>query len=115
MPTIRPDFIGLNAQGVSAAREAGNLSLITDSEVAAANTVAGVIAAINAKLSSGTVSGEAKQFIDRIVRAIQTWADIGVITDALINPLTTVAGLVALGTAVDDRLDASYTAWSPKE
>lgn len=115
MPTIRPDFIGLNAQGVSAARMAGNLGLLTDSEVAAANTVAGVIAAVNAKLSSSTIAGEIKQNIDRIARAIQTWADIGVITDALINPLTTVAGLVGLGTAVDERLDANYTAWSPKE
>jgi len=115
MPTIRPDFIGINAQGVSAARISGNLGLLSDSEVAAANTVAGIISTINSKLTAANIHYEAKQFIDRIVRAIQSWADIGVITDALINPLTTVAGLVGLGIAVDDRLDANYTAWSPRE
>jgi hypothetical protein len=115
MPTIRPDFIPLNAQGVSAANLAKNYGLLTDTDVANANTVAGLIAAVNAKLSTVNISNEAKQFIDRITRAFQTWADIGVITDALINPLTTVAGLVGLGTAVDERLTADYTGWSPKE
>lgn len=115
MPTIRVEFQPLNAQGVSAARMAGNLALLTDANVAAADTVAGVIAAVNAKLSTVNIALESKQQIDRIVRAIQTWADIGVITDALINPLTTVAGLVGLGTAVDERLTSDYTGWSPKE
>lgn len=115
MPTVRVEHVGLNAQGVAAARQAGNYGLLTDAQVAAADTVAGVIAAIRAGATLANVHYEAKQAIDRIARAIQTWADIGVITDALINPLTTVAGLVALGTAVDERLDANYTAWSPKE
>ena len=115
MPTIRVEFIPLNAQGVSAARMAGNLALLTDAEVAAANTVAGVIAAVNAKLTAVGIALESKLQIDRIVRAIQTWADIGVITDALINPLTTVAGLVQLGVNVDERLQLDYTGWSPKE
>lgn len=113
MPTIRPDFIGLNAQGVSAARMAGNYGLLTDTEVAAADTNAGIQAAIRAAIT--TVHSELKEAAERICRAIQTWGDIGIATDTAINGLTTVAGLVALGTAVDERLDANYTAWSPKE
>lgn len=115
MPTIRVEFVLPNAQGVSAANIAKNYSLLTDADVVAANTVAGLIAAVNAKLTAANIANEAKQFIDRITRTFQTWADIGVITDALINPLTTVAGLVGLGTAVDERLTADYSGWSPKE
>jgi len=112
MPTIRVEFQGLNAQGVSAARMAGNLGLLTDAEVAAADTNAGIQAAIRA---AAITHGENIQAEERLARAIQTWGDIGVATDAAINPLTTVAGLVALGLAVDERLDANYTSWSPKE
>lgn len=115
MPTIRVEFQGLNAQGVSAARMAGNYGLLTDTDVANANTNQGIQDAISAKLTASGIHYELKQAIDRISRAIKTWGDISVATDAAINALTTVAGLVALGTAVDERLDANYTAWSPKE
>lgn len=102
-----------NMQGLSAANMAVNYAFLTDALVAAANTNQGIQDAISATATTANVSYELKQTVNRINRAIAR--NIGVFTDAAINPLTTTAGLIALATAADSRLPSSYTATSPSE
>jgi hypothetical protein len=106
-----------NMQGLSAANQAVNYSLLNNTTVAAADTNAGIVAAIQAAAAATpyTTSYELRQggLIDRICRAITR--NIGVFTDAAILGLTTTAGLIALATAADPRLPSDYTGTSPSE
>lgn len=74
-------------------RIAKNAGLLTDANVAAANTVAGLTSAVNA---ATLAAGHPEGVRTRTVKAISVGASLGVLTDALINPLTTVDGLIAL-------------------
>lgn len=101
-----------NFQGLTAANMAVNYGFLTNTTVAAADTNAGIQAAITAAVGP-TIAGELRQTVDRLNRAIGR--NIGVFTDAAILGLTTTAGLIALATAVDTRLPSDYTACSPSE
>lgn len=81
--------IGWNCQA------AGVNLMLTDATVAAADTNAGLQAAVTAAV----VHAALVPMKTRINRAIQAGLTDATLTDALINPLTTVAGLVALTAA----------------
>ena len=74
-------------------RIAATAGLITASNVAAANTVAGLLAAVAA---ATPVAGTPETVREQTLRAIQAGDDLGLLTDALIAPLTTTAELIAL-------------------
>ncbi len=69
------------------------LGVFTDSNVAAADNKAGLIAVVNA---ATLPIGSSPQLKTQGVKAINVGYDLGILTDALVNPLTTVDGLVAL-------------------
>lgn len=74
-------------------RIAKNAGLLTDTNVAAANTVAGLTSAVGlATLAAGFPEGVR----ERTEKAISIGASLLLLTDALIAPLTTVDGLIAL-------------------
>lgn len=81
--------IGYNCQA------AGVNALLTDATVGSADTNAGLQAAVTAAV----VHASFVPMKSRINRAIQAGLTDGTLTDALIAPLTTVAGLVALTAA----------------
>jgi hypothetical protein len=74
--------------------------MLTDANVTAANTVAGLRAAVNAASPIGAGAGidfsgyEMRRA--RTLRAITAGVDLGIFTDAAILNLTTVAALIAL-------------------
>lgn len=92
MPVLHQEQVPLSEKIGFNLREAGEVGLLTDTSVAAANTVAGLIAAVR----SAVVHAEYEPYRERVVRAIQLGADSQELTDALIGPLTSVVGLVAL-------------------
>jgi hypothetical protein len=67
---------------------------LSDAQVAAANTVAGLVTAI-----SGLNAPD--DFKRQLTNALRYGKENGIITDAAINPLTTGAGLLALFTTAD--------------
>jgi hypothetical protein len=73
---------------------AQNDGLLTDANVAAADTVAGLRTAVTNAVASAVNASEMNR--QRTLRAITTGVDAGILTDAAILPLTTVAGLIAL-------------------
>lgn len=73
-------------------RTAQDTGLLTDSTVAAADTVAGLKTAID----NAAVHAAGLPTKDRVKRAIDAGAAAGELTDAAILSLTTVAGLIAL-------------------
>lgn len=77
------------AANIRAARE---LSLLTDATVAAADTNAGLQAAVTAAASHADVGSAA----DRINDAIQYGEESGELSDSNILGLTTIVGLLAL-------------------
>lgn len=81
------EMIGFNL------REAGEVGLLTDAGVAAADTVDGLRTAVR---TTGPVHAEYEPYRERIVRGINYGAESSELTNALIAPLTTVVGLVAL-------------------
>lgn len=97
MPVYHADQLPLSRQVGFNCREAGEAALLTDTTVAAADTVAGLKAAVNA----AAVHAEIIPMKSRINLAIDRGADVQEITDALVAPLTTVAGLVNLTQAVN--------------
>ena len=82
-------------------------TLLTDTNVAASNTVAALQAAVEAQVSpTATLPAEATQARFRVSFAIAAGATAGYLTDALLAPLTTVAGLLALFTDQTDETSA---------
>lgn len=73
-------------------RTAQEEALLTDTTVAAADTVAGLKTAID----NAVVHAAVLPTKDRVKRAIDAGAAAGELTDAAILSLTTVAGLIAL-------------------
>jgi hypothetical protein len=98
MPVLHADQLPLSRMIGFNCREAGEAVLLTDATVAAADTVAGLKAAVN----NASVHAEILPFKSRINLAIDRGADAQEITDALVAPLTTVAGLVNLTQAVNN-------------
>lgn len=90
------DEIGLSYRIGGTLRQCGDFGTLTDATVAAANTVAGINSAIDASV----VHAEIVPAKWRQTRAVTAGAAIGDLTDALINPLTTVEGLAGLTAAV---------------
>ncbi len=98
MPILHADQLRLSRMIGFGLREAGEVGLLTDASVAAADTVAGVRAAIDA---AGPVHAEYEPYRARSKRVVDLGAYSAELTDALILPLTTVAGLVNLTDAVN--------------
>lgn len=86
---------GIEVKGWGAIQLAINYGWLTDSNIAAANTVTGLRDAVT---NASARQDEALQKPD-IDKAIVALAAIGVLTDALIAPLTSKAELLALATA----------------
>jgi hypothetical protein len=98
MPVLHADQLPLSRKIGFNLREAGEVGLLTDASVAAANTVAGTRAAIR---TAAPVHAEYEPYRERIVRAVDYGEASQELTDALIGPLTTVAGIVNLTDAVN--------------
>lgn len=92
MAVLHADQLNLDSRIGNTMTEAGISAFLTDTTVAAANTVDGLVAAVNA----ASVHADKQPMRARIVQAIRYGAADGSFTDALIAPLTTIAGLVAL-------------------
>ena len=89
---LHSDAINLDTRVGNTMTEAGYSGFLTDTTVAAADTTAGLIAAVNAAV----VHSDAEPMRHRIVEAINYGVYDGSFTDSLIAPLTTIASLVAL-------------------
>jgi hypothetical protein len=92
MPILHADQLPLSREIGFNCREAGEALFLTDDTVAAADTVQGLYNAIDA----AAVHAEYNAYRSRLKAAIARGADSQEITDALVAPLTTVAGLVNL-------------------
>jgi hypothetical protein len=86
--TTHTDTENLNYQVVSSLNKANSLTWLTDAQVAAADTRAGLKAAINAAV----VHGDQENLKLGLLRAI----DASGLSDSDVLSLTTVAGLIAL-------------------
>lgn len=85
--------VGLNM------REAGVLGVLTNTNVAAANTVARIRALFQAQ--PGTFNTQTLAAQPRFAEAFETGVQLGLFTDGNIAGLTTVEGLVDLTAAAD--------------
>ena|SRR5262245_5160495 len=97
MAVLHADQFPLSRKIGSNLREAGETTILTDATVTAADNVAG----LNAAVDNAVVHAEYNAYKPRIKQAIARGADSQELTDPLILPLTTVAGLVALTDAVN--------------
>jgi hypothetical protein len=95
MPFLHTDQIPLSREIGGNLRAAGEEGYLTDANVTAANTVAGV----EALIAGGHADQKPNQH--RILRAIDLGEASQELTDALINPLTTLEGLVDLTAAAN--------------
>lgn len=86
------DQKGLVRKATSAVQLAINNGWLTNTNVAAANTVQGLRDAVT-NATARADDALAKSSIDKAIVALE---DVGIYTDALIAPLTTTAGLIAL-------------------
>lgn len=101
------DVIELGRKVKQTLNYASATNLLTNTNVAASNTVAALQAAVEAQTSpTSSLPAEAIQARFRVSFAIAAGATIGYLTDALLAPLTTVAGLLALFTDQTDELSA---------
>lgn len=98
MAVLHADQLPLSRKIGFNMREAGEVGLLTDVGVAAANDEAGIRAFIR---TAGPVHAEYEPYRERLVRAFDLGDFSDEFTAALINPLTTVAGLVNLTDAVN--------------
>lgn len=96
MPTVHADTEQINFELGAVIRYCSEIGALTDAEVAAANTVALLRSTLDTNLTKGTQWGEIAPAEATILKAIDVAKETGVFTDALLNPLTTVAGLIAL-------------------
>lgn len=99
--TIPEVSIGLNRQALNWLNVMVNEGVITDTAVAAADTVAG----LRATAFAGPET--ARRFYEMWQKSVDRAKAIGTLTDALILSLTTVAGLRALFTTQDSLLTAT--------
>ena len=90
--TLHADQIGLSFRMGGSIRKAGDFAFLTDTNVAAADTKAGIVSAMNAAV----VHADVTSALHREQRAFTMGSDSGEFTDALILALTTVEGLVGL-------------------
>lgn len=85
-----------------------NIGTITNTTVAADNTVS----AFRSRIVNASVHQEYVKEKRAMVEAIDEMSNLGIISDSILNPLTTTAGLMALLTAVnpsDDSDTARFT------
>lgn len=92
---LHADEINLSREVGANLRAAAEEGYLTNAGVAAANTVAGV----EALITGGHADQKPNQH--RFLRAIDAGEALGELTDAAINPLTTVEGLVDLTQAAN--------------
>lgn len=93
---LHQDALGLSAAAGRGLQFANYASFLTDTTVAAADTVAGLRTA----LAAAAVHKDVEPARNRISRAIDMGVAAGELTDAAILSLTTVAGLIALLTGL---------------
>src|SRR5262245_14140536 len=98
MPVLHADQIRLSSMIGFNMREAGEIGLLTDSNVAAANDEPGIRSAIR---TTAPVHAEFEPYRERLVRAFDLGDFSDEFTAALIGPLTTVKGLVDLTNAAN--------------
>jgi hypothetical protein len=96
MPLVHTDTEFVNIEVGAAIRFCKEIGAISDANVAAANTVALLRSTLDTNLSAATLHGELTVPKTTILRAIDVGKETGAFTDALLNPLTTVDGLIAL-------------------
>lgn len=95
MPVLHADETAFSFRIGGTLRRSGDFGLLTDATVAAANTVTGLISAVDAAV----VHADVKPATVGVDRSILYGSYSQELTDALIGPLTTVVGLVALTAA----------------
>jgi len=96
MPLVHADIEPVNRTFGEVMREMKELGVLSDANVVAADTVALLRSTLNTNLSAATQHGEYKPIIAGVLRCVDIAKETGVISDALLAPLTTVAGLIAL-------------------
>lgn len=100
---------------ISCLNSLNKLGVLTDAAVAAANTVPGLKTTVQDAINNRTIHIEHVTLARAGLEAIHEMANYGLFTDALIAPLTTYAGLLALLTSDDppgddsSRADGSWT------
>lgn len=92
MPILHADQLQLSRDIGFSLREAGEVLLLTDTTVAAADTPQGLKDAVDA----AAVHAEYNPYKSRIKAAIDRGTDSQELTAALVGPLTTLVGLVNL-------------------
>lgn len=90
--SLHADQIRLSELAGGNLRQGVGISCITDTNVAAADTVAG----LKSQVAAVNVHADTKRLQDNIARAIDFLSYSSELTDALILGLTTSAGLIAL-------------------
>jgi len=90
------DQIRLSEKCGAAFREMKELGILTNTNVAASDTIALLNANITTAVNAATSHNEIKPMLPGFLRAVETAAAIGDISDALLAPLTTVDQLIAL-------------------
>lgn len=98
-------FLSEQVPAAIAGLNAVNNSGVSDAAVAALTTAAGLVTLIQNQASTGADQTEDYR---RWAQDIQVCIDAGILTDANVGPLTTVAGLRALFTAIDPTLSTSH-------
>lgn len=105
------DFLQAVGRALSGFNVGNVNSLIVDATVSGANTFATLYSRVNANVSAAGVATETNQFGNVLLLPSLTQGNVlGILTDANLNGLTTVAAVQALFTAEDPRLPLNYTA-----
>lgn len=90
------DQIPLSTTCGATFREMKELGVLTNTNVAASDTIVLLKTNITTAVNALTNHGEIKPMLNGFLNAVDAAAAIGDITDALLNPLTTVDQLIAL-------------------
>ena len=89
------DQNNLSKKAGAAFRQMKELGVLTNTVVAASDTVALLSSNIQAQVVALTNHGEIEPMLPGFLRAVETAAAIGDISDSILNPLTTVDQLIA--------------------
>lgn len=97
MPTVHADTERLaNKEFGPFFRELKELGLLSDANVAAADTVALLKSTLATNLAAATLHADTKNTMANYGRVVDLAKETGYISDAILNPLTTVDQVIAL-------------------
>lgn len=97
MPTVHAAVLQFAASDLGPFwREIKELGLLSDANVAAANTVELLRSTLATNIGAATVHAAVKQVATNYSRVVDASRDNGIISDAIMNPLTTVDAFIAL-------------------